>query len=198
MNDLIHQSLSTIRSILDVLVDDSYRVITNPTFTTFTSGYSDTTGNNIAAGTIYDLNKISLFGLTQITGEIPVFDKKNFDARRTVLPTYNTDYASGKGIATAYTVSGAVLVAIFGNPASGTTAPTANLTYLRQPNHETTDSNTVDIPDRWVPLVIDHCTAQIFKRTTKQIPTDIEARIRVDVANISQMLHARINPQTVK
>lgn len=205
LKDTFHESLLSVRSVLDILVDDEYRIVGSDTtvpgtFSTSSSGYTDNTGDPIAAGTVYDLNltKVSLFGLTQFAGEIPFFSKKRFDALRSTLRTYNTDFATTKGIATIYsTTTGTVVIAVYGNP-TATTAPTFAFTYLRQPTKEATLTNTVDIPDRWVPLVIDHCTAQVFKKMSKTVPVDIEARMRADVLNISQLLKANYTPQTVK
>jgi hypothetical protein len=205
LNDTFHQSLLSVRSALDILVDDEYRIVGSDTtvpgtFSTSSSGYTDNTGDPIAAGTVFDMNpsKLSLFGVTQFSGEIPIFPKKKFDALRSVLRTYNTDFATTKGIATVYsTTIGTVVIAVYGNP-TATTAPTFNFVYLRQPTRETTDANTVDIPDRWVPLVIDHCTAQIFKKLSKTVPQDIEGRMRADVVNIVQMIKSNFNPQTAR
>jgi hypothetical protein len=213
-NDLIHQSLLSVRGAIDFLVDDDYRITSSDTtvpgtFSTSSSGYTDNTGDPIAVGTIYDMTpkNLSLRGLTQFVGEIPIFLKDSFDAKRSVLRTYNSDFAVTKGIATVYsTTSGTVIIAVYGYP-TATTAPTFELTYLRQPTKlqfnagetpATTDAKTVDIPDRWVSLVIDHCSAQIFKRLGKGVPDDIEARMRADVKNVSTMLSSNFNPQTVR
>lgn len=205
LNDLVHESLLSVRGALDILVDDEYKIVGSDTvvpgtFSTSSSGYTTNTSDPIAAGTIYDMNpsKMSLFGLTQFVGEIPIFTPKKFNALRSVLSTYNSDFAVTKGIATVYsTTTGTVIIAVYGYP-TATTAPTFSFTYLRQPTRETTDTNTVDLPDRWVPLMIDHCTAQIFKRLTKTVPQDIDARMRADVNNIVQLLNANFTPQTVR
>jgi hypothetical protein len=199
--DFIHQSLLSVRSALDVLVDSEYKIVgAGGTFSTSSSGYADNSAFPVLQGVIWDLNpsKLSLMGVTQFVGEIPIFTKKKFDALRSVLRTYNTDFATTKGIATVYsTTTGTVVIAIYGNP-TATTAPTFLFTYMRQPTRETTLTNTIDIPDRWVPLVIDHCTAQIFKRAGKGTPVDIEARMKADVVNIAKMINANFSPQTVR
>jgi len=204
LNDLVHESLLSVRGALDILVDDEYRIVGSDTtvpgtFSTSSSGYSSNVSDPIASGTIYDMNtsKMSLFGVTQYTGEIPIFTKKKFDALRSVYGT-NTDIATTKGFATVYsTTTGTVIIAVYGNPTANT-APTFNFVYLRQPTRETTDTNTLDLPDRWIPLMIDHCTAQIFKRLSKTVPQDIDARMRADVNNIAQLIHANFSPQTVR
>ena len=205
LNDLVHESVLSVRGALDILVDDEYRIVGSDTtvpgtFSTSSSGYSDNSSDPIAAGTVYDLNpsKLSLFGVTQYSGEIPIFSKKKFDALRSVLRTNTSDFAVTKGIATIYsTTTGTVVIAVYGYPTANT-APTFNFIYLRQPTRETTDANTIDVPDRWVPLVIDHCTAQIFKRLSKAVPQDIEARLKADVVSIAQMINSNFSPQTVK
>ncbi len=205
LNDLVYESLLSVRGALDILVDDEYRIVGSDTtvpgtFSTSSSGYASNVSDPIAIGTIYDLSpsKLSLYGLTQYSGEIPIFTKKKFDALRSVLRTYNTDFAVTKGIATVYTTtSGTVVIAIYGYPTANT-APTFSLTYLKQPTRETTDTNTIDLPDRWIPLMIDHCTAQIFKRMGKTVPQDIDARMRTDVISIAQMIKTNFTPQTVR
>jgi hypothetical protein len=205
LNDLVHESVLSVRGALDILVDDEYRISANNptvpgTFSTSSSGYCDNSGDPIASGTIYDMNlkNMSLFGVTQYSGEIPIFSKKKFDALRSVLRNNTTDFAVTKGIATVYsTTTGTVIIAVYGYPTANT-APTFNFIYLRQPTRETTDTNTIDLPDRWVPLLIDHCTAQIFKRLSKTVPPDIDARLKADVTNIAQMINTNFNPQTVR
>lgn len=190
LNDLFHASLVIVRSTLDKLVDDYYKVVSGTlAFSAASSGLSALTTPLSAAARPYDMrvSKNSLFDTTY--KEIPLYNKMEFDARRTVISV--SDLGLTGAIGTIYmTTSGTVQIDTY----VGNTAPAGCvLTYLRPPTKETTDTNTVDLPDRWVPLAIDHCTQALFRRVGKAAPADVEQRVQTNASVIAQMLNANVD-----
>ena len=190
MNDLVHASIVIVRSTLDKIVDDNYKVVSSALAfaaigTGVTAGLCVLTTALTGVAKPYDLrvSKNSLYDGT--LKEIPLFTKLEFDARRTILTT--TDLTTTGGIGTLFsTTAGDVQVSVYTGAAASPT--TTLLTYLRPPTKEAIDANTVDLPDRWVPLAIDHCTMAVFRRVSKAPPQDVEARVAANATAIAQML----------
>jgi hypothetical protein len=189
LNDLVHHALTNVRSALDRLVDDFYRVEISVTPGTPSSGLYTCTV--LSAGTVWDLNKVSLWEGT--LKEIPIYPRRQFDGLRSIYTS--TDFGTTKGIATIFTLAaGTIQILVFSQAASLTGL---NLIALRPPTKETTDANTVDLPDRWVPLAIDHCTMLVFRRLAKQPPAEVEGRVTAQANMIASLLGAQIDPQKV-
>lgn len=268
LNELVYHALMNVRSALDKLVDDQYRVQTALTVGSITAGFATATA--LVAGTVYDFMKVSLFNST--FKEIPLYPRRQFDAYRrlytggvnsavnitgatnaspivitatthglatgdvTVIASVggntaangtwtvsvltantfsldgsagNAAYTSGgtstkatdlrnKCIASLYSnTDGAAVVDFYCGYATGAFPITTTLTHLATPIKETVDGNTIDLPDRWVPLAIDHCVLLIFRRLAKQAPADIENRVSSTAVSIAQMLAVNADPQTV-
>ncbi len=180
--DLIHQSVLSVRTLLDRIVEDFYKATQTITFGAASSGLCDGTA---LSGTSrpYDLKKVSLYDTTY--KEIPIYSKRMFDAMRTVIST--TNLGTTGAIAGIYSTStGTVKIdAYVGNAAPAA----ATLTYIRPVSKQTDSSYTLDIPDRWMPSVLDHCILQIYRRLQKIPPENIERQVRDNVGYISQLLN---------
>jgi hypothetical protein len=187
LTDLIHQSICSIRTLLDRIVDDFYRATQTITFGAASSGLSTATALS-TTNRPYDFNKVSLYDTTY--KEIPIYNKQMFDAQRTVQTVASLGTVGA--FATIYSISdGTVQILAF----VGNAAPAAaTLTYIRPISKVTTESATLDIPDRWVPSVLDHCILQVFRRVSKTPPDNIEQRVRADAGHIAQMLSLDIQP----
>lgn len=190
LNDLTNHAIMNVRNVLDRLVDDQYRVqVAVVVGTSISSGF--VTSDAITAGTLYDFLKVSLYSTTY--KEIPIYTRRQFEAYRTLYTAGASGDLASNCIATLYrNAAGAALFDFYCGTADGSFPGTTTMTYLRRPNRETTEANTVDLPDRWVPLAIDHCVLLLFRRLSKQPPADAEARVNSTAGIIAQMLN--INP----
>jgi hypothetical protein len=181
LTDLVHQSLLSIRTMLDRIVEGSYKATQSVTFGAASSGLcagTPLTGTNRP----YDLKKVSLFDTTY--KEIPIYSKAMFDAMRTVQTT--TSLGTLGAFAGIYSLSaGTVEIDAF----VGNAAPAAaTLTYIRPIIKQTDDAYTIDMPDRWVPSALDHCVLQVFRRLAKIPPANVEEQVRLDTEHIAKLL----------
>jgi hypothetical protein len=181
LTDLVHHSILSMRTLLDRIVEDFYKATQTITFGAASAG--------LCAGTPltgtsrpYDLKKISLYDTTY--KEIPIYSKRTFDAMRTVLTVANLT-TTGAIAGVFSTSAGSVEIdAYVGNAAPAA----ATLTYIRPILKQTDDTLTVDMPDRWMPSVLDHCILQVFRRLAKVPPDGVEKQVRENVGYISQLL----------
>jgi len=188
LTDLIHQSLLSMRTLLDVIVEDFYKATQTITFSSASSGLC--AGTPLTGTTRpYDLKKVSLYDTTY--KEIPIYSKRTFDAMRTVLTVANLGTTGA--IAGIYSIStGTVEIdAYVGNAAPAA----ATLTYIRPITKQTDDGYTLDMPDRWMPAVLDHCVLQVFRRLSKTPPENVEKQVRDNVGHIAQLLSVNMNAQ---
>jgi hypothetical protein len=181
LTDLVHQSLLSIRTLLDRIVEEHYKATQTITFGAATNGLCSGTPLTGTARP-YDLKKISLFDTTY--KEIPIYSKRTFDAMRTVLTVANMGTTGAIAGIYSLTAGSVEIDAYVGNAAPAA----AELTYIRPIIKQTDDSYTVDIPDRWMPSVLDHCVLQVFRRLAKVPPENVEKQVRDNVGYISQLL----------
>jgi hypothetical protein len=182
LTDLVHQSILSMRTLLDRIVEEYYKAIQTITFGAASSGLCAGTPLTGTARP-YDLKKISLYDTTYL--EIPIYSKSMFDAMRTVLST--SDLGTTGAIAGIYSIStGTVEIdAYVGNAAPAA----ASLTYIRPVIKQTDEAYTLDMPDRWMPSVLDHCVLQVFRRLAKSPPENIEKQVRENVGHIASLLN---------
>jgi hypothetical protein len=188
LTDLIHLSILSIRTLLDRIVEDFYKATQTITFGAASSGLCAGTPLTGTARP-YDLKKVSLYDTTY--KEIPIYNKRMFDAMRTVHTTASlTTLGAFAGIYS--TAAGAVEIdAYVGNAAPAA----ATLTYIRPVTKQTGDTATLDLPDRWVPSMLDHCVIQVFRRLAKVPPEEVEKKVRDNVAYISSLLSVDMGDQ---
>lgn len=168
MNDIVHNAILLVRSLMGRMVDGFY--ITNTTLgsITITSGYGTIT---IATYSIADVNGISLYDAT--LKEIPVLPVSKFNAIRTLYSLTTT-----QAIASVFSTSGTpniLSIAI----ATGAVGPltTVQINYPRNPVKVSADADTIDIPDYLVPIAQDIATVSIFRKLSKAAPSDLEGRV---------------------
>lgn len=178
MNDLVHQSITSVRTLLGKLLNDFYR--TRNTSLTVAGSNPNYTAD-ISALEIFDVNDMSLY--TSGLGEIPIVSGKKFNAYRSLYTA--AEIGTGDGIATvantttAAATQSVLTIYIYSNAAA---APTpAELVYSRYPKKVTTDANTLDLPETFIPLARDICTLYVEKRLSRTPSADVVNAVNMTI-----------------
>ena len=176
MNDIIHQTLSDLRTILAPLVDDFYFTQKTDLTLAGTAGLLTASLAALTTGSptiTYSMHSIKRFSLRHATtGEIPRYDLDEFNARRDL-------YASGLTTADAFCTT----LTTFAKPpvltlqvltaSSVTSLTSVEIDFLRNVLNVTTGADTLDFPDTFIPLARNICTLYAQKKIRKEQSADI-------------------------
>ncbi len=179
MNDIIHQAITNLRTILGSILNGFYRTKGAVTPTGTTPNYSI----SVAATEIADIHDVALYNPT--FGEIPIFNLKKFNAYRTLYSS--TDIGTTKAFATiansetALATQSVLTLNIFSGAATSTPLAATEFSYTRYPKKVTSDINTLDIPETYIPLVRDIATVYVEKRLSRTPSADVVNSIKTTI-----------------
>lgn len=189
LNDIVHFAIQTTRAIVGKFLDPFYTE--KKTDFAFTGTMPNYTGS-IAAQLVSDVLAIRLYQAT--LKEIPIVSNVQFNALRTVYSA--TDIGATRGFATVYLTAATpsvLTIALFSNIAA---APTAvELSYPRNPIKVITDADTIDIPDQYVPTVINAAARDVFLKLGKQPPSELEATFAAQLNAQLAQYNLQVSPQ---
>lgn len=193
LNDIIHGSVMLVRALMGKLIDKFY--ITRQSLSmTIASGAGNV---DISSYSIADMTKISLFdsSATTLMKEIPVLSNADFNALRTLYST--TDMLAGTAIATIKsTGTGPFVNKLYIHTKSDTAdTETLHMFYPRNPIKVVTDIDSIDLPDFLIPIAQDIATVNIFRKTSKTPPAEIESRVTGFINSQVAMLGLKVSPQ---
>jgi len=182
LDDLIHKSIIDVRRALDLVIHDAYRVTSSSL--TFSGAKPDYTASLSTLKATpgfysYDVNIMSL--RDGVLGYIPLVPRDLFDEWRDLYAS--TDIGATAGFATIETdTTGNPSILLYSDIAA---APAScKLTYIRGVKVVTVKTDTLDLPDLWVPLAIDLCTKYVFEKLEQRTPDRVLERIRQGVDTI--------------
>ena len=177
LEDIIHQSVMMVRSLLGRSIDEYYRRKVTLASISLSSSFGST---SLATYPITDPMRISIWD--PALKEVPVVPQERFSAIRTLYTMSTT-----QGIATVYQdggASNAFTLAILTGAVSPVT--TLQMTYLAAPSKPATDATYIDLPDHVVPMMLDTAVVQVFRKLSKQPPVEVEQRLQASVQNFLQ------------
>lgn len=189
LNDIVHFAIQFVRTLGGKFVDAYY--MQKKLDLTFAGTTPDFTAS-ITALNIADANAVRLYHAT--LKEIPVVTNQMFNALRTVYAA--TDIGTTRGFATVSLTSAtpAVLtVYLFSNIASFPT--NVEISFPRNPVKVTTETDTVDIPEQFIPFVVDTAAKDVFLKLKQQPPADLEARFMSQLNLFTAQYNLKVSPQ---
>lgn len=179
MNDIIHQAITNLRTILGSIVKDFY--ITKGTI--LTAGVSGTTPNftvDISAKEIADVHDLALYHTT--FGEIPILPLKKYNAYRTLYTASDVGttkaFAAVANTETALATQSVLTMNIYSNAAATSAFNNTEFSYPRFPKKVTTGTNTLDFPEIYMPLLRDVATVYMEKRISRTPSADVVNAIK--------------------
>ena len=179
MNDIIHQAITNLRAILGKLVADFYRTKGSISPTGTTPDFSIT----VAAKEIADVNDVALYNAT--LKEIPIVSAKKFNALRTLYSASEIGtthgFATIANTETALATQSVLTLYIYSNVASQTTLASTEFYYSRFPKKVTTDADTLDLPEIYIPIARDIATVYVEKRLSRTPSADVVNAIKMNL-----------------
>lgn len=191
MNNLVHTAIQNTRSVLGKLVDNFY--MTRKTDLAFSGTTPDFTASVAAVG-IADVNAISLYHAT--LKEIPLVTPRRFDAIRTLYAA--SDIGTTKGVATIASTDATpnvLTIYLYSNIAAAPSSVT--LSYPRNPKKITVDSDTLDIPENFIPIARDICTLYVIKKLERQASPDVVNALTAQLNPYMAQLGLNLSPNTL-
>ena len=171
MNDIIHNSVLLVRSIMGRSIDEFYLMNSPLHAITMTNGFGS---SSISSISIANLRGITIRDSS--LGVIPVLSHRDFNH---ISSLYTPTEMGTKGaIATVETLESSPVVLSIEFYSGANTISNPRLYYSRNPYKITTDTDTIDIPDYLVPIVQDSATVSVFRLLVKTPPVEIENRVK--------------------
>jgi hypothetical protein len=189
LNDIIHNAVLLVRSMMGRVLDPWYTVEATLGSTTITAGFGTIT---IATLSIADVNKITLYDPTLL--EIPVVPYVQFNALRALYTSAQIGTTDAIACVEAETGTPNVLSIAFYTGASSPLT-TVTIQYPRNPVKVTIDIDTIDLPDHLIPIAQDMATVSIYRKLSKTAPTDVESRVTNFITSQVAQLGLKVSPQ---
>jgi hypothetical protein len=171
INNLLHGEILKLRALMGKSLDAFYMTKTTLGTITLTSGFGST---SITAQSIADVNRITLYDPT--LKQIPIYDTETFNSIRSTKTT--TEMGTTEAIATVLSISAVANTAPYVLSMGFYTGASSSLTtvemyYPRNPIQVTTDIDTLDVPDNYIPIVENMTAITMFTRLKKTPPTEL-------------------------
>lgn len=195
MNDIIHQAITSLRTTLGNIIKDFY--ITKGTIVS-SSDMSGSVPNytvNIATREIADIHDINLFHST--FGEIPVLPRAKF---LLIKSTYSaSDIGTTKAIATiantetALATQSVLTIYVYSNASATSAFNNTEFWYPRYPKKVVADTDTLDLPELYVPLARDIATIYMEKRLSRTPSGDVINSIKATLDPLVSLGITKLN-----
>lgn len=182
MNDIVHQSVSTVRAVMGTVLDAFYRTKTTLSPTGTTPNFSI----SIATNEIADIRDIALYNST--LKEIPIMPLRKFNNIRALYSASEIGTTNGiaavANTATGLTTQSVLTVYIYSNVANQSTLASTEFSYSRYPKKVTVEADTLDLPEIYIPLARDICTLLLAKRLDRKPSPDLVEAVKSQLAAV--------------
>jgi hypothetical protein len=190
MNDLVHQAVSSVRAVMGTLLDAFYRTSASVSPTGTTPNFSI----SIAANEIADVRSIALYNGT--LKQIPIMSRRKYDAIRSLYSAAEIGTTNGiatiTNTATAANTQSVLMLYVYSNVASSSTLANTEMSYSRYPKKVTVESDTLDLPESFVPFARDICTLYLAKRLERKPSSDVVESVKAQLAAVGATLNIEV------
>lgn len=183
LTDIVHLSVQFVRNFAGKVLDQFY--------STSVAVTEATNLINISTLDISDIHRMFLNDATQ--GRVAILSETKFYSIQQLYTAAQLADAIFAMISNVLDTDTRMSIRTF-RGTNRTTVGTLTLVYPRNPTKAAADTSKLDIPESYIPIVIDVATVMVFRKVNQKPPSEVEGRVMSFTQAQAQGIGVKISP----